>query len=253
MKILLLVSEKCNILTFLKQCGEVTVFREKLDLLDSISYFDWIISCGYKHTIKESEIKQAKNPIIKVQDYQLAAIEQMKKSTASKKIDLKRVEKKDLEQLRLWRNEPDLRKYFREHKDITETDQLNWYESKVLNDPNQYNFSIFAKDKLIGHCGLYYVDWINRSAEFGIYVGDRDYRNGGYGSESLRALVKFGFEDLNLNKIWCEVYSNNESIHVYKHLGFVYEGTLRDAYFNEGRYWDSHMLSLLRKEYEEHK
>ena len=64
MKILLLVSEKCNILTFLKQYGEVTVFREKLDLLDSISYFDWIISYGYNHIIKESEIKQAKNPII---------------------------------------------------------------------------------------------------------------------------------------------------------------------------------------------
>ena len=64
MKILLLTSGKSNILEFLKQYGEVTVYREKLDLIDSISYFDWIISYGYRHIIKASEIKQARNPII---------------------------------------------------------------------------------------------------------------------------------------------------------------------------------------------
>jgi methionyl-tRNA formyltransferase len=64
MKILLLTSGKSNILEFLKQYGEVTVYREKLDLIDSISYFDWIISYGYRHIIKASQIKQARNPII---------------------------------------------------------------------------------------------------------------------------------------------------------------------------------------------
>ena len=168
----------------------------------------------------------------------------------SDKIILKKVEKEDLETLRNWRNEPSLRKYFREHKDISKTDQENWYQNKVLNDPNQYNFSIFADDKLIGHCGLYYINWISRSAEFGIYLGDFNYRNGGYGSDALKTLIKYGFEDLNLNRIWCEVYKNNEALDIYKHLGFKYEGTLRSTYYNEGQYWDSDILGMLKKEYE---
>jgi len=171
----------------------------------------------------------------------------------SKKVTLRSVEKHDLESLRSWRNDPSLRKYFREHKEITEANQKAWYETKVLKDPNQYNFSIYVNEDLIGHCGLYYIDWISRSAEFGIYIGDMCYRKGGYGSDSLRTLIKYGFEDLNLNKIWCEVYDNNESIHLYKYLGFVTEGTLRQNYFNEGRYWDSHVLSMLKEEYEKRK
>ncbi len=64
MKILILTSGEVSILDFLKQYGEVTVHREKFNLIDSVSYFDWIISYGYKHIIKSSEIKQAKNSII---------------------------------------------------------------------------------------------------------------------------------------------------------------------------------------------
>jgi UDP-4-amino-4,6-dideoxy-N-acetyl-beta-L-altrosamine N-acetyltransferase len=168
----------------------------------------------------------------------------------SNKVILKGVEELDLESLRNWRNNPSLRKYFREHKDITKIDQSNWYK-KILSDKNQYNFSIFAENNLIGHCGLYYINWINRSAEFGIYIGNNNYRNGGYGSDALRTLIKYGFNDLNLNKIWCEVYKNNEALHVYKHIGFKHEGTLRDNYYNEGRYWDSDILSMLKKEYEQ--
>tara|TARA_B100001093_G_scaffold277982_1_gene265686 strand:- start:3580 stop:4110 length:531 start_codon:yes stop_codon:yes gene_type:complete len=169
-----------------------------------------------------------------------------------KKIILTRVEKENLEQLRKWRNIPELRKYFREHKIIGIDNQLKWYENRVLGDSNQYNFEIRTQEnKLIGHCGLYYINWISRTGEFGIYIGDNDYRNGGYGSDALRTLIKYGFEDLNLNRIWCEVYSNNDALDVYKHIGFVYEGKMRESYYNEGKYWDSYILGMLKKEFNE--
>ena len=104
--------------------------------------------------------------------------------------------------------------------------------------------------KLLGHCGLYYIDWIHRFGEFGIYIGDDDFRSGGYGSDALRTLIGYGFNDLNLNKIWCEVYDNNDALKVYEHIGFVYEGKMRQNYFNEGKYWDAHILSMLKEEYE---
>ena len=168
-----------------------------------------------------------------------------------KKTLLTAVSRDSLKQFMDWRNQPELRKYFREHKELNEDMQNSWYENRVLKDPNQVNFEIRTKkdNNLIGHCGLYYISWIHRHAEFGIYVGDEKYRNGGYGSDALRTLIKYGFEDLNLNKIWCEVYSNNAALSVYERLGFVMEGVQRQHYFNEGKYWDSKILSMLKEEW----
>ena len=62
-----------------------------------------------------------------------------------KKIILKKVERENLEQLREWRNNPELRKYFREYRLINSENQQKWYESRVLGDPDQYNFEIRDK------------------------------------------------------------------------------------------------------------
>ena len=169
---------------------------------------------------------------------------------SGKKITLSSVEEENLEQLRAWRNRPDLRKYFREYKEISRIMQVQWF-SKINNDLNQVNFEIHDKEtsKLIGHCGLYYINWIHRHAEFGIYIGDDTFRKGGYGSDALRTLIKYGFNDLNLNKIWCEVYSNNDAIDTYRHIGFKKEGTLRQTYFSEGKFWDADILSMLKEEH----
>jgi len=173
---------------------------------------------------------------------------------SGKKITLVSVEENNLEQLRVWRNRPGLRKYFREHREISKIMQEKWFK-KINEDSEQVNFQIHDKEtnKLIGHCGLYYINWIHRHAEFGIYIGDDNFRNGGWGSDALRTLINYGFDDLNLNRIWCEVYSNNTALEVYKHLGFKEEGVLRESYFNEGKYWNSHMLGILKKDYEEKK
>ena len=171
------------------------------------------------------------------------------------KINLTSICPNNLEQLRNWRNKPELRKYFREYREISPDMQKRWYQEKVLNDTKQVNFEIHenTSNQLIGHCGLYYINWVHRHAEFGIYIGDSDYRSGGYGSDALRQLIRYGFEDLNLNRIWCEVYDNNAALEVYKHIGFVYEGKMRENYYNEGRYWDSHILAMLRSDYENSK
>ena len=167
-----------------------------------------------------------------------------------KKSCLSAVNQDSLSQLREWRNDPDMRKYFREYREISDTMQNNWY-NKITSDPNQVNFEIHDKDTntLIGHCGLYYINWIARHAEFGIYIGHPHYKGGGYGSDALRILIQYGFTELNLNKIWCEVYSNNQAVDIYRHIGFQDEGILREHYFSDGQYWDSLMLSILKSEF----
>ena len=58
------------------------------------------------------------------------------------KVFLSAVEEGSLEQLRSWRNEPELRKYFREYREISKAMQKRWYENRVLGDKDQVNFEI---------------------------------------------------------------------------------------------------------------
>lgn len=180
-----------------------------------------------------------------------------------KKVILEEIDFNNIEQLRLWRNDPSLRKYFREWKDITVDKQKIWYNNAGNNsNQNHVYFQIMERDKfalnkksqinnrsLIGCCGLHYINWQLRSAEFGIFLGEG--RGKGMGKESLCMLVDYGFKEMNLHKIWAEVYDNNNSIHLYHKIGFMDEGILRDNYFSEGKYGNSIVMSVLEQEWRE--
>lgn len=159
--------------------------------------------------------------------------------------------KSSLSQLREWRNQPELRKYFREYREISDVMQENWYNTRVLNNNCQVDFEIHDKitNKLIGHCSLNYISWTNRTAELGIYIGDPDFRRGGYGFDALKLLMDYAFKTLNLNRVWCEVFANNGAINVYRKAGFVDEGLLRQHHYEDGEYLDCYMLGLLKDEW----
>ncbi len=170
------------------------------------------------------------------------------------KIVLDRVEEKHLPQLLEWRNDPANRKFYREYRVLTIEDKKKWYNDKILNDNSWQFFVVKPREKtdsIIGTVGLTYINFVYGTAEFSITLGDKDYRGRGYGSDMLRTIMKYGFNDLNLNRIWCEVYSNNAAIEIYEKVGFVREGTLRQNVFKDGEYLDSTILSILKDEYYE--
>lgn len=161
------------------------------------------------------------------------------------------INRSSLKQLMDWRNSPELRKYFREYREISDAMQDAWYNTRVLNNDKQIDFEIhdLESGKLIGHCGLCYINWINRTAELAIYIGDHNFRNGGYGKDTLRLLMDYAFKTANLNRVWCEVFSNNEAINVYRKIGFKDEGKLRQHHYENGQYIDCYMLGLLKEEW----
>ena len=168
------------------------------------------------------------------------------------KVYLGPVEKRHLDQMLQWRNDKRFRQYYREYRILNSENQMRWWCDKIMDDDSWQFFVIHPKDdvkKIIGTTGLTYIHPINMAAEMAITIGDSEYRGGGYGSDALRALINYGFYELNLNRIWCEVYSNNAAIDFYKHIGFKEEGVLRESYFCDGTYWNSHILSILRSEW----
>lgn len=172
------------------------------------------------------------------------------------KIGLRAIEDDDLEQLRDWRNQPHFRKNFREVKELGMYNQRAWL-TKVNQSSNDYMFAILEleNNRLIGAGGLLYIDWILRSADFSIYIGEKgEYLNSeGYGGDAAKGLLEYGFNFLNMNKIWMELYEyDNAKIDFFtKKMGFKIDGKLRQNCFYKGAYYDSLIISLLATEYHE--
>ena len=82
-----------------------------------------------------------------------------------------------------------------------------------------------------------------------VVIDGEAYWDGGYGTDAMRVLCRFGFEIMNLHRIQLDVYGNNHrAIHVYEKVGFTREVTKRQALYKFGRYHDVHVMGLLEGE-----
>lgn len=106
-----------------------------------------------------------------------------------------------------------------------------------------------ADGRLIGGVDLRTGSPEDRRAELGIALGDKASWDGGYGTDTMRTLCRFGFSEMNLHRIELWVFAENaRARHVYEKLGFREEGVRRDAFFKHGRYQDMVLMSLLEGE-----
>jgi RimJ/RimL family protein N-acetyltransferase len=170
------------------------------------------------------------------------------------KVQLLAVEREHLKQLLEWRNNTDFRRYFREYRELSMSHQERWYEEKVLKDPTTEMFSIcrISDGRLIGCCGLVYINWIAKHADLSLYIGWNDayIDDQGYAEESCRLLLCYAFEELGLNKVWLEIYVFDEKKKkLYDKLGFKVDGILRENCFHAGEFRDSYVLSILAREW----
>ncbi|WP_454053113.1 GNAT family N-acetyltransferase [Clostridium sp. Marseille-Q7071] len=74
----------------------------------------------------------------------------------------------------------------------------------------------------------------------------------GYGKEAMIALLKYAFEDRNINRFWLDVYPDNLiGIRLYEGLGMHRDGVLRQSYKSKRGYLDQIIYSMLKNEYYE--
>jgi RimJ/RimL family protein N-acetyltransferase len=107
-----------------------------------------------------------------------------------------------------------------------------------------------GRDRAIGHVGLYKLNHRIRSAEFAIVIGDKTAWGKGLGRAMTRFALEYGFDELNLRRIYLEVLATNErAVKLYRSLGFVEEGRLRQATWKSGKYVDVLIMGLLIEEY----
>ena len=134
-------------------------------------------------------------------------------------------------------------------------EEERWFENMLERPADEHPMVIEVQDegnwRAIGNCGLMLFDWRIRMAEAGIFIGEKRLWDQGYGSEAMVLLVRHGFETLNLNRISLRVYETNlRAIRSYEKVGFIHEGRLRQAEYQEGRYLDVLLMSVLRSDWQ---
>lgn len=170
-----------------------------------------------------------------------------------KRIYLRGIEKEDLKgNLFQWANDSQVTYYlfmgtFPNHIELLEEQ----YE-KSIRDNTEVQFIIADKknNKVIGFCGVYRIEWIGRSCEYRIFIGEKDYWGKRIGSEVAGLLLEYAFDKLNMNKIWLGVNAEHiAGVKSYEKAGFVREGILRQEIYRNGKYYDVIRMSILREEF----
>ena len=164
-------------------------------------------------------------------------------------VALRAIEVGDLEQLLAWRNQPALRRYFREYRELNHTQQRAWFDSKVNGDPCTRMFAIQHTDTgtLLGACGLCYIDWVNRTADFSLYIGHEGlYIDDNLAPDAAITMTGYAFDELGLNRLWSEIYAFDEAkTRFFQRLGWQLDGRHRQTHWAEGAWHDSLYFSLL--------
>jgi diamine N-acetyltransferase len=135
---------------------------------------------------------------------------------------------------------------------MTREKEQDWYDrqSKTEDDAP---FTIYERETLrpIGNTGLHSVDYRNRSATFGILIGESECRGKGYGTETTRLMLDYAFTALGLHNVMLTVLEFNPAgIRAYFKAGFKEIGRRRECRMMGGKLWDEVYMDCLRSEFE---
>lgn len=171
-------------------------------------------------------------------------------------VRLRAIEKDDLLLFTRWFNDPEVRHGLMVFLPLSLTEEQQWYEAMLKRPQEERPLMIEIDDGgkwvAVGNCGLFDINWRIRSAEVGICIGEKKYWNKGFGTKSMKLLLHHGFKTLNLNRIALHVYENNpRALRAYEKAGFTHEGRMRQAHFQDGQYFDAHLMSVLRSEWKD--
>lgn len=134
----------------------------------------------------------------------------------------------------------------------TEADERRWVE-KVAADESNHVFAIEEADgAVIGSIGLHNMEWGAGKAELGIVIGEKRYWDQGYGTDAVRALLGFAFDEMGLRRISLTVFDDNpRAVRVYEKCGFRHEGVERVARDGAGAFRNELRMGIVAREFRE--
>ncbi len=170
-----------------------------------------------------------------------------------KKLYLRGLERADLSKnMFQWANDPEVTHFMFMGLKPNTMEALEAEYDTLIKSEKDIVFAIVDKKtgQHIGNAGLYVINWVSRSAEYRIIIGEKKFWGKGYGQEAASLILRYGFDKLNLNRIWLGVNASNKAgAACYRKAGFRDEGVLRQEIYRNGQYYDAIRMSVLRKEF----
>lgn len=168
------------------------------------------------------------------------------------KVFFRALEPEDYKVSIVWRQDPNLwrmligRRYF-----VSEMTEKKWLEN-VNSTANRLALAICDVNTqcYIGNAYLTDIDYVNRSASSAKLIGNKEYWNSGFGTDTTLLLLHHAFFDLGLERIESRILPDNKaSIRVLEKCGYQKEGVLRSATFKNGQLQDLVIMSVIKKDY----
>jgi RimJ/RimL family protein N-acetyltransferase len=124
--------------------------------------------------------------------------------------------------------------------------KIKKYINHQLKIKNYIEFSILIDNKFVGTISIEKINKINKNASIGYWVA-KSYRGKGIATKAVELAVKFGFNKLNLKRIYATVKKENiASYKVLENAGFEREGLLRKSVFRKRKFYDEYVYAILK-------
>ena len=163
-------------------------------------------------------------------------------------LQLRTLEKEDLEFLYKMRTNPDVMDYWFEEPYTTMGKMIKSYEAGQDSDLHRH-FILYHLNEKVGYIALFDIDSRHRNAEFAIMI-DPSQQGKGYATDAIRLIIEYGFNKMNLHKLFLYVDKVNEkAVHIYRKVGFQIEGELKKHFFVNGSYHNALFMSLFQEDY----
>jgi UDP-4-amino-4,6-dideoxy-N-acetyl-beta-L-altrosamine N-acetyltransferase len=162
------------------------------------------------------------------------------------------IETRDLDAVNAWQNDPEIRDLIMGFRGpVRRETTAEWIRN--LADQNlktRVVFAIRVAGEIRGVVQLHGIDWVLRTAILGVFVGEARERGAGLGRAAVTLILDYAFNGLDLHRISLEVLASNaRAQRLYENLGFVREGSLREAYQRAGAREDVVLYGLLKGEW----
>jgi RimJ/RimL family protein N-acetyltransferase len=164
-------------------------------------------------------------------------------------VRLRAPEPEDRARVHRWVNDPDVVRYLSMRYPSALADEV-WLSDGPAGSFAGVRLAIETKEGVhIGAINLHRVNPEDRKAGLGIIIGEKAYWSNGYGADAVRTMVRFAFDEMNLNRVWLRVRADHEAgISCYRTCGFVEEARQRDDMYEGGAYHDSLIMGALRSD-----
>jgi RimJ/RimL family protein N-acetyltransferase len=150
-----------------------------------------------------------------------------------------------------WLNNPDITQYLESRWSSQTRDSARAFVQTISDSQRDFLFGMFLKEnhRHIGNIKIGGINYIHRYGDVGLLIGDKDSWGKGIASEAISLVTRYGFEELNLNKLTAGMYEQNlGSYKAFIKSGYREVGRYRRHFFCQGRYVDAVIVEKCRQE-----